>query len=150
MTCKYKQFKKGIYRPVNEHKYVGTSLPTYRSSYELKFFRWCDMNPKVFKWGSESIAIPYQSPVDGRVHHYYPDNIIKIKEGDKISTYLVEIKPLAQVKPPEPSNRKSQKRVIFEQVQWAVNTAKWKAAKQWCDNVGFKFQIITEQELKID
>lgn len=145
----YREFQRGIYSPVNPTKYVGTSRPTYRSSYELKFFRWCDSNPNVVKWGSESIAIPYISPVDQRLHHYYPDNIIQIKEGDKVTNYIIEIKPAKQTIAPETQNRKSQKRLIFEQVQYAINVAKWKAAYEWCTKAGFKFQILTENELKI-
>lgn len=146
---KYRQFQQGIYKPINPTKYVGVSQPKYRSSYELKFFRWCDDNANVVKWGSESISIPYISPVDKRLHHYYPDNLVQIREGDKVTTYIVEIKPSKQVAPPQVKNRKSQQRVLFEQVQYAVNTAKWEAAQQWCKKVGFKFLILTEQELKI-
>jgi hypothetical protein len=149
MSKKYKQFQQGIYKPMNPAKYVGVSSPKYRSSYELKFFRWCDNNPNVIRWGSESISIPYISPVDNRLHHYYPDNIVQIKEGERVTNYIVEIKPSKQVAPPQVSNRKSQQRVIFEQVQFAVNTAKWKAAEQWCSKAGFKFLILTESELKI-
>lgn len=149
MSKKYKQFQKGIYKPVNPTKYVGVSQPTYRSSYELKFFRWCDNNPNVVRWGSESISIPYISPLDRRIHHYFPDNIVQIKEGEIIKNYIVEIKPSKQTAPPDVNNRKSQKRVLFEQVQWAVNSAKWEAATQWCKKAGFIFLILTEQELKI-
>jgi len=149
MSKKYKQFQQGIYKPVNATKYVGVSLPKYRSSYELKFFRWCDNNANVVKWGSESISIPYMSPVDNRVHHYYPDNIVQIREGDIVKNYIIEIKPSKQVAPPQVKNRKSQQRVLFEQVQYAVNTAKWEAAHQWCIKAGFTFLLLTEQELKI-
>lgn len=145
----YKPFKQGIYSPINPQKYVGVQRPKYRSSYELKFFQWLDGNPNVVKWGSESIAIPYISPVDQRIHHYYPDNIIQIKEGEKLTNYIIEIKPSKQIVAPETKNRKSEKRLIFEQVQFAINMAKWKAAAEWCTKVGFKFQILTENELKI-
>jgi len=149
MAKKYKQFQQGIYKPVNPTKYVGVTHPKYRSSYELKFFRWVDSNPNVVKWGSESISIPYISPVDNRIHHYYPDNLVQIREGEVVTNYIIEIKPSKQVAPPETKNRKNQKRMIFEQVQYAINTAKWSAAKQWCDKAGFKFIILTENELKI-
>jgi hypothetical protein len=32
---------------------------------------------------------------------------------------------------------------------WGVNEAKWKAAKEFCFNRGWKFQIFTEKELGI-
>lgn len=145
----YRPFKQGIYKPVNSKKYVGVASPKYRSSYELKFFTWCDNNPNVLKWGSETISIPYMSPIDKRIHHYFPDNIVQIKEGEKITNYIIEIKPSKQIIPPEQSKRKSQKRMLFEQVQYAINSAKWIAAKQWCEKTGFKFLLITESELKI-
>lgn len=149
MAKKYKQFQQGVYVPVNESKYVGVNHPKYRSSYELKFFRWCDTNANVIKWGSETISIPYVSPVDKRIHHYYPDNIVQIKEGDKVSSYIIEIKPSKQTRPPDVKNRKSAERVLFEQVQYAINIAKWEAAVQWCNKMNFKFQLLTEQDLKI-
>lgn len=149
MAGKYKRFQQGIYKPVNPTKYVGVSSPKYRSSYELKFFRWCDDNANVVKWGSESISIPYISPLDQRIHHYYPDNLVQIRESDKVTNYIVEIKPSKQISAPVVSNHKSQKRVLYEQVQYAVNIAKWTAATQWCAKAGFKFLLLTEQELKI-
>ena len=78
---KYSQYKQGIYKPSD--KYVGSNKPIYRSSWELKFFRWCDSNPNVLEWTSESICIPYTSPLDGRVHRYFVDNTVVIKEGYK-------------------------------------------------------------------
>ena len=141
-------FKKGVYKPVNSSKYIGKADPVYRSSYELKFFRWADNNKNVIKWGSEALKIPYQSPVDGRVHHYYPDNIVRIKEGNKEQDYLIEIKPSTQTQPPKPG-KKSQKRIVYEQVQFAVNIAKWQAAKNFCDRHKLKFTILTEKDLGI-
>lgn len=144
-----KQFKQGIYRPINPEKFIGKSYAIYRSSYELKFFRWADLNKNVVKWGSESVAIPYQSPIDGRMHRYYIDNVVLIKEGDKIGKYLIEIKPKSQTIAPKPSNRKKQSTMLYEQIAFAKNTAKWKAAEQFCAMKGYKFQILTEEELRI-
>jgi hypothetical protein len=145
----HSQFKQGVYRPINPDKYVGKPYAIYRSSFELKFFKWCDANVNVVKWGSESISIPYVSPLDQRVHQYYIDNMVIIKEGEKLGKYLIEMKPKNQTRPPTPSNRKKQTTVLYEQLAWAKNNAKWIAAKQFCEKKGWVFQILTEDELKI-
>ena len=46
---------------------------------------YCDKNDNILEWASEEIAIPYRSPVDNRVHRYFPDFYMKVKErGGKI------------------------------------------------------------------
>ena len=90
-------YKQGVYKPVNRAKYIGIRSPEYRSSWELKFFQWCDKNPNVLEWGSESVVVPYKSPVDGKHHRYFVDNVVAIREGNEINRYLVEIKPLKQI-----------------------------------------------------
>ena len=85
---KYTPYKQGVYRPVNRNKFIGIKLPEYRSSWELKFFQWCDKNSNVLEWGSESVIVPYRSPVDGRMHRYYVDNVIALREGNTINKYL--------------------------------------------------------------
>ena len=92
----------GLYKPLNPRKYRGN--PTnivYRSLWEKKYMKYCDSTPSILEWGSEEIAIPYRSPIDRRVHRYYPDFYIKVREkSGKISKYIVEIKPKKQTKPP--------------------------------------------------
>lgn len=143
---KFTKFRQGIYKPVNSHKYVGKNYPRYLSSWELKFFKWCDRNPHVQTWSSESVCLPYISPVDGKMHRYFVDNTVHIKEGDKVKKYLIEIKPHKQTKPPTTHGNKKRSTVIHENVTWHVNQAKWSAAKQWCDKNGYIFQIVTEKE----
>ena len=91
MSSKYKQ---GIYKPINGNKFIGNTA-TYRSGLELRFFRFCDYNPNIIKWSSESIVVPYISPLDGKVHRYFVDNYIMVKEGNAIKIYLIEIKLFA-------------------------------------------------------
>ena len=55
-----KKYRQGIFTPKNQNKFIGTRA-TYRSGLELKFFRFCDENPNVIKWGSENIVVPYKS-----------------------------------------------------------------------------------------
>ena len=39
--------------------------------------RYCDLNESVYQWQSEEIIIPYKSPIDNRIHRYFPDFFIK-------------------------------------------------------------------------
>ena len=86
---------KSKYTPIYPHKYQGNSkMIICRSSWERKFCQWCDMNNSIVSWASEEFSIPYVSPKDNRVHKYYPDYLIKVKEkNDMIKTYVVEVKP---------------------------------------------------------
>ena len=51
---------------------------------------YCDKNDSILEWASEEIAIPYRSPVDNRVHSYFPDFYMKVKErGGKVKRYVI-------------------------------------------------------------
>ena len=93
---------KSKYRPSFPKKYKGDPNNIIcRSSWERKFCRWCDLNENILQWGSEEFYIPYMSPLDKRVHKYYPDFIIKVRESTgQIKTYVIEVKPRKQTKPP--------------------------------------------------
>jgi len=140
----YVSMSKGKFTPKNPSKYMGD--PTniiYRSSWELHFFMYCDKHPEISGWASEEMTIPYVSPIDGRYHRYFPDVLIKKKDGKVI---LVEIKPYAQTQ--EPKRPKTQtKRYIEEVKTYVVNQAKWKAAKEHADDKGWEFVVMTEREL---
>ena len=140
-------FKQGVFRPKLREKYKGKSLPVYRSGWELKFFRWCYCNPNIVAWNSEGVIIPYQSPLDGRIHRYFVDGLISIKESTGTKTYLIEIKPSSQVKAPQPKKYKRKSTMLYEQKTWVVNQAKWEAAEKWAKKKGIEFKILTEKEL---
>ena len=111
--------------------------------------KYCDMSPSIMEWGSEEIVIPYRSPLDGRVHRYFPDFYIKVKQSTgKIQKYIVEVKPKRQTKQPK-VQRKMTKKYIYEVTEYAKNQSKWEAAKQYCDDRNYKFMLITEKELKV-
>ena len=101
---------------MNNEKYIGCKNPEYRSSWELKFFQWCDRNKNILEWSSESVVVPYRSPVDGRYHRYFVDNAIALREGNTVKRYLVEIKPYKQTIPPTESKRKkrSQRKIYLK------------------------------------
>jgi hypothetical protein len=145
---KNKKYSQGHYTPKNSDKYVGNKTPRYLSSWELRFFRWCDNNPKVVKWGSETCAVPYVSPLDNRMHKYLVDNVVHMKNQDgSISKYLIEIKPKKQTLPPTKHGNKKKTTIIYESHMYVVNTAKWKSAELYCKKHGYKFVILTEDEL---
>ncbi len=141
---------KGKYKPKNSTKYKGD--PTgiiYRSLWERKFMMYCDSNSNVLEWGSEEIALPYRSPVDNRVHRYFPDFYVKLKENTgKIKKMLIEVKPLKQTMKPKKPKRKT-KGYIYEIYEYAKNQAKWEAAKNYCDDRKWEFKVMTEKELGI-
>ena len=142
---------KGRFTPRNPKKYVGDVRHiTYRSSYELKFMNWCDLNDSVVKWNSEEIVVNYISPVDNRPHRYFVDFTIQVKEKDDnaLKTYMVEVKPFRYTQEPQPPQRKT-KSFLQEVVQWHVNQSKWKAAAAFAKERGWDFQVITEKELGI-
>jgi hypothetical protein len=111
--------------------------------------KWCDDNISVVEWGSETIIIPYISPIDNKIHRYFVDFYVKIKnKNNLIEKYLIEIKPEKFTKPPEIPSKKT-KRFIDEVFQYGVNDAKWKAAFEFCKDRNMKFVILTEKDLGI-
>ena len=121
------------YYPQNPDKYVGNIKNiVMRSSYESKFSRWCDTNPNVIKWGSESIFISYYSNIDKKIRRYFPDFfiIIKDKEGNQ-KKFIIEIKPLIQYIPPKRTKGKKEKVFLLELLTYQKNLDKWKAAAEY-------------------
>ena len=88
---------KGFFRPRKISKYKGDHRKiVYRSKLELTFMKYCDDNDAILEWSSEEIIIPYRSPVDGKLHRYFPDFWVRTPNGQT----LIEIKPKRQCKPP--------------------------------------------------
>ena len=141
---------KGRYRPSNPKKYRGDSSNIiYRSLWERKFMVYCDNHSKILEWGSEEIALPYRSPIDNKIHRYYPDFYIKVRETNgKIKRYIIEIKPKKQTVEPKVKKRKT-KGYIYEVYEYARNQAKWKAAQEFCKDRMWEFKVLTEDELVI-
>jgi hypothetical protein len=141
---------KGKFSPKNPKKYGGD--PTgiiYRSSWELRVMKYLDEEVNVLEWKSEEIAIPYRSPIDNRVHRYFPDFIVKVRTPDGgMKTMMLEVKPKAQTKEPKIPTKKT-RRYITEVMTWGVNQAKWKSAQEFCLDKGWEFKLITEAELGI-
>ena len=141
---------KGKYYPSYPKKYKGD--PTniiYRSLWERKFMVYCDKNERILEWGSEEIVLPYISPIDNKVHRYFPDFYIKVQENTgRIKRYLIEVKPLKQTMKPKKPKRQT-KNYIREVYEYAKNQAKWKAATEFCEDRMWEFKVMTENELGI-
>jgi hypothetical protein len=87
MASKFAQGKFTMTRP---DKYVGNKIPTYRSSWEWSFMRFCDTNESVQKWASEAIQIPYRDPLTGKQTVYVPDFFIQYVDKKNKTTLLVQ------------------------------------------------------------
>lgn len=128
---------------------MGGDKCIYRSSWELKSFKFLDENPKVLKWTSERVIIPYKSDLDGKIHRYFADLYAEFKLGNSVKKYLIEVKPYKKLFPPKESKRKKQSTIIHEKCEYAVNQNKWNSAKQYCKNKGYDWMIMTEKGLMI-
>ena len=143
-------FHKRKFVPVFPEKYSGD--PTniiMRSSWETKFASWCDKNPSIVKWHSEETVVPYRCQTDNKIHRYFIDFKIDVKNtAGHIKTYLVELKPAMQTQPPKFPGRRTQ-RYLTESMAFIKNQSKWKAATEYCKDRGWEFKVITEKELGI-
>jgi hypothetical protein len=141
---------KGYFKAKYPKKYKGN--PTniiYRSSYELKLMMYLDRTSNVLEWASEEFYVPYKSPIDGKVHRYFPDFWVKKKNNQGIiETIVIEVKPKKFTIPPVPKSQVS-KQYLYEVKEWGRNQAKWEAANKYCKQKGWKFLIVTEKELGI-
>lgn len=136
------KFARGKFVMTSPKKYVGTKQPTYRSSWEWSFMRFCDTNESVIKWASEAISIPYKDPLTGRNTIYVPDFFIEyVDKNNKVHTELIEIKPASQTLLEKTGKNK------YNQLQFVKNQAKWQAANMWCKQQGIKFRILNENDL---
>lgn len=136
----------GIFIPRFPNKYVGdVSTIVYRSSWERRFFAYCDASPGIRRWASEEIVVPYLSPLDQRIHRYFPDVWLESHTPTGIKTFLIEIKPKSQTAV-RPHIRKSRK-LLREAMTVAVNHAKWDAAKAFCAHQSWTFLVLTEEHL---
>ena len=140
---------KGWFRPKNPKKYKGDATNVvYRSNWELRVMKHFDEDPNVLWWASEELIIPYRSPVDQRMHRYFPDFIAHVKQKTgKEKTIVIEIKPERQTK--KPIQKRQTKRFLEEAATYAINQEKWRAADIFCQKEGWDFMVLTEKDLGI-
>lgn len=142
---------KGYFKPRFPEKYKGNPANIiYRSSWELKLMSYLDTHKDIIQWSSEEFFIPYRSPIDGKLHRYFPDFWVKLKNKQGVvEVMVIEVKPRSQTKPPEVQKDARSRRYLNEVKTWGINSSKWKAAKSFCDNRNWKFVIMTEDQLGI-
>lgn len=147
------RFKQGYYQPVNPNKCLITaeSLDSkgnfFRSSWELRAMKFFDIHPGILEWASEPFGISYFHPIKQKMARYYIDFYIRTKDDIK---FLVEVKPKKEVNKPimsKKQNEKTLKNYQDQVVTYLINQAKWDAAKKFCEEKGFKFLILTENEI---
>ncbi len=140
---------RGRFYPKHPLKYKGDpNKIIYRSSWEVRVMKYLDENDGVVWWASEEMNVKYISPVDGRVHRYFPDFVVKVRRKDNSSTiFMLEVKPEAQTKLRQP--KKVTKQYVNEAATYAVNQAKWKYAEEFCKDHGWVFRVVTEKDLGI-
>ena len=138
----------GRFKPKKYKKYkVDPTRIFYRSLWERRFMVYCNDSAAILEWGSEEVIIPYKSPLDNRVHRYFPDFYIKYKNREgKIIREIIEVKPKKYLSPPKEPKRKT-KRYLTEVSNYAVNQSKFKAAEEFCAERKLAFRILTEDHL---
>ena len=145
-------FSQGYFNPIYPAKYLGKPPIIYRSSWERKFMMLCDTREDVVTWSSEPVEIKYWLTLDSKEHKYYPDFYMKVKKPDgTFEEFLVEIKPSDQIKKPNPPIKNSKKALAsykFLAEQFVKNRDKYKYAKKWAEDRGWKFIVLTEKSLK--
>jgi hypothetical protein len=121
----------GRFKPRQHHKLLNKGKAvTYRSMWERKVMLYCDRSTAVLKWGSEVVGIRYHDSTKDKWRTYYPDVLIVYRdEHNRINHKIVEIKPASQC-------------------SWQINRDKWLAARQYCDSMGYIFQVLTEKEIQ--
>ena len=136
------RFAQGKFRLKFPEKYAGNRAPTYRSSWEYTFMKFCDEHPNVSQWASEAVKIPDRNPLTGKHTIYVPDFfIVYADKGGKQKVELIEVKPKNQ------SVRENLGRSRANQAHYVINMAKWEAARSWCKQKGIFFRVITEEDI---
>ena len=140
---------KGRYFPTNPKKYKGNpNQIIYRSLWERKVMVYCDKNDAIIEWGSEEVIVPYISPWDGKLHRYFPDFYMKVRQADgSTKKFIVEVKPKAQTKEPVKNQKRKTRKWFGEVKNWGINQAKWKSAQEYCKDQGMEFKIFTEDHI---
>ena len=140
---------KGRYFPTNPKKYRGnTNQIIYRSLWERKVMVYCDKNDAIIEWGSEEVIVPYLSPMDGKIHRYFPDFYMKVRQADgSTKKFIIEVKPKSQCKQPVKNPKRRTTKWFNEVKTFAINQAKWKSAREFCEDKGMEFKIFTEDHI---
>jgi hypothetical protein len=141
-------YTQGYFPLVECQKYQGSGPIIYRSSWERKFCIYCERNPEIKWWSSESLCIKYFNFLDNAYHNYFPDFLVHLQNG---KTIIVEVKPKAQLRKPEKPKRitkKSTEAFKWAYEAWVTNMSKKQAAEEYAISRGWEYQIVTEEFFK--
>ena len=147
-------YHQSYYSVINTDKYIGKYPIICRSGMEKKFCMYLDNNNLVKFWKSESFCLKYKSIVDNRIHNYYPDFLISMVDSsnpDKLINVIVKVKPAKQLqKPKEPKNKTKKSLENYKNAlnTFYVNSCKISATKEFAANNGYKFILVTENDMK--
>jgi len=138
-------FYQSEYIVVNTEKYRGKQNPKCRSSWEHRFCFFLDHTPQVKWWDYECLTIEYYSPIDQKIHRYFPDFLFNEEDNSgKSRTFLIEVKPQSQIKPPKESKSSRGRRTyIYEAKTFVINRLKWEAAEIYCKKNNYEFKIVS-------
>lgn len=135
------QFPNKFRLPIDNHmKSYRNGHVQYKSGLELKAFKYADLNPRISEWSLEPFHIPYLSPLDGKMHRYFPDIWLKFETG---TIFIVEIKSSSETRKPSPKDKAYGRKMQT----WLINHAKWQAAQAFCKQRAANFVILTEKTL---
>ena len=136
------RFAQGKFKCKFPEKYVGTKSPTFRSSWEFTFMKFCDEHNSVSKWASESVQIPYRNPLTGKQTIYVPDFFIVYQDKNgKKHAEMVEVKPMSQ------TTMEMAGKSLAKKKQVVVNMAKWEAANAYAKQNKIRFRVLSEEQL---
>jgi hypothetical protein len=124
----------------NPDKYAGDPRRIVaRSRWELMYMQALDNSNMVKKWISEpkNLGINYISPLDKKLHTYWPDFLVQYTNGE---IEILEVKPLKEAL--------AEKAVsTYDKLSLIKNVAKWTAADRFAKSIGARFRVITEKTL---
>ena len=149
----YREFKQGIFKPVNKSKCLNKHEIVYRSFLEARLMKILDKNTNVIEWSSEQVIIPYVHPIKTKIEkqktyaRYFVDFYIKLKTESGERKILAEVKPEKQTKKPTINGNKKPSTILYENTQWVINNAKWDAAKKYAEKNQMIFMTITEKNI---
>lgn len=161
-------YNQGNYIPKNKDKVIKLNTEGgvyFRSSWEKKIMTWLDHKDEIIKWGAECLKIPYQMTHfdngDAKIknHVYYSDFYYEMRKSDgELKQVVVEVKPQKEynmvlalnegkLKVPEKGTKKL-KNFEYDLKMAYKNKQKWETMIKWCNQKGYDFIIITEENLK--
>lgn len=144
------RYKQGYYVPKFPEKYAGTNRIIYRSSWELDFCKWLDLNTNILQWSSEGLAVEYFSQLDQKKHKYFPDFwfVYSQDQGNTKRKFVVEVKPKSKLVPPERPKiltEKAAMRYKTEAEAYIKNMEKAEACRKFCEMNGMSYFFLTEE-----